>query len=354
MGRPSQQDRRAVAAFVDDAGRLSLDAPRFDSAGRVRSLLGVDAVFTYEVGIGVDGPQTIGPRAAGAVPRTATAVRTFEGKAPNGGYTVSRPESAQRDRVLAFRSLERMVEDPGCVRGWFSGRTRAERDAALGRFLQYAEAWSHIEVFGLEQLRLLLCERGALLVYINAFHMGRHPVSAAYRLRCARAALRRRLVLERQLAQGDGDRLVLEAALDQLGRAAFVLGPRGQLLHANATGRLAHRDAMPRVLAAMRGKASDFQITRLGHAATTWYLAVDQRAEPSAAGRARAAAERWGLSAPQTRVLVGIAEGLSNKTIAAELGLAENTVEYHVTRILARVGVPPRAALIARVWIETA
>ena len=354
MGRPAQQDRRAVAAFTDECGRLSLDTPRFDTAEWLRRLLEVDAVFTYGVGLGVDGLQTVQPRAAGAVPRTVSAVRTFEGKPPNGGYTVSRPEPAQRDRVLVFRSLERMIADPGSVRGWFSGQTRAERDAALDGFLRYAKAWSHIEVFGLEQLRLLLCDRGSLLAYINAFHLGRHPASAGYRLRCVRAALRRRLVLERQLAHGDGERLVLDAALDQLGRAAFVLGPRGRLLHANSAGRVVRRDAMPRVLAAIRGEASGFQVTRLGHGPTTWYLAVEQPTEPSAAGRARAAAERWRLSAPQSRVLVGIAEGLSNKAIAAELGLAENTVEYHVTRILARVGVPHRAALVARVWIETA
>ena len=342
----------AVAELEHDATRLSLGAPRFDVAEQVRRLLEVDAVVTYEVELHEDGPRTLDPRIVGEVPRAAADLHILDGKVPNGAYTVARPEPAQRDRVLLFPSFRGVIDDPGSVRRWFPGQTRAQRETALDRFLEYSELWRHTEVFDLAQLRVLLCERDHLLMYVNAFH-GSHSLAARYRLRRARTALRRRLQLERQLVSGSGERLVLEAALDQLGRAAFVLGPRGQLLYANAAGRAASRSALPRVRAAIRGEPSGFQLTRIGQAASTWYLAVEERAEPSAAGRARAAAVRWGLGAPQRRVLVGIVEGLSNKTIAAELGLAENTVEYHITRILARVGVPHRAALVARVWIET-
>jgi DNA-binding NarL/FixJ family response regulator len=43
-----------------------------------------------------------------------------------------------------------------------------------------------------------------------------------------------------------------------------------------------------------------------------------------------------------------IAEGLSNRTIAARLYLSPRTVESHVTRIFAKLGVSTRAAVVRR------
>ena len=55
-------------------------------------------------------------------------------------------------------------------------------------------------------------------------------------------------------------------------------------------------------------------------------------AERSEADAELAAASR--SSPQQFRVLLCLADGLLNKQIAAELGLAENTVKVHVTAIL--------------------
>jgi DNA-binding NarL/FixJ family response regulator len=47
-------------------------------------------------------------------------------------------------------------------------------------------------------------------------------------------------------------------------------------------------------------------------------------------------------------VLVGLAQGLANKEIAYELGIAETTVKSHVRRILVKIGVESRTQ--AALW----
>jgi len=54
-----------------------------------------------------------------------------------------------------------------------------------------------------------------------------------------------------------------------------------------------------------------------------------------------------GLTAAQVRVLEQLTRGLSNADIARELCLSPRTVDHHVSAILAKLGVPTRAAAIA-------
>ena len=42
-----------------------------------------------------------------------------------------------------------------------------------------------------------------------------------------------------------------------------------------------------------------------------------------------------------------IAEGLTNRQIGRRLGISEKTVELHVSAVLARLGLPSRAAVAA-------
>lgn len=66
-----------------------------------------------------------------------------------------------------------------------------------------------------------------------------------------------------------------------------------------------------------------------------WFPAVAaERSETDA----RLAATLAQLTPQQLRVLMGMADGLLNKQIAYELGLAENTVKVHVTAILRKLG----------------
>ena len=66
--------------------------------------------------------------------------------------------------------------------------------------------------------------------------------------------------------------------------------------------------------------------------------------------RLSAAATRWSLTPRQIDALRFVAQGHSNKEVAAELGCAENTVELHVTQLLRKSSSNSRAQLIARFW----
>jgi DNA-binding NarL/FixJ family response regulator len=65
---------------------------------------------------------------------------------------------------------------------------------------------------------------------------------------------------------------------------------------------------------------------------------------------ARLAARLAQLTPQQFRVLLSVADGLLNKQIAYEMGLAENTVKVHVTAILKKLGCNSRtqAALLVK------
>lgn len=61
-------------------------------------------------------------------------------------------------------------------------------------------------------------------------------------------------------------------------------------------------------------------------------------------------AAQWGLTSRQATVLQHVAHGAANKDIAAVLGLAEATVEMHMTALFRAAGVEGRAGLVAAFW----
>ena len=74
--------------------------------------------------------------------------------------------------------------------------------------------------------------------------------------------------------------------------------------------------------------------------------AFESRALPdAAASTARAVAA---ISPSQMRVVVALADGLPNKTIAYELGLSEATVKAHMGNLFKRFGVHNRTQLLAK------
>src|SRR5918992_2814669 len=69
--------------------------------------------------------------------------------------------------------------------------------------------------------------------------------------------------------------------------------------------------------------------------------AVYRTVQPDAPSRERPA-QKAGLTPSEQRVLEALARGLSNKEIAAELWLTQQTVKFHLTNIYRRLGVSNR------------
>jgi DNA-binding CsgD family transcriptional regulator len=76
-------------------------------------------------------------------------------------------------------------------------------------------------------------------------------------------------------------------------------------------------------------------------------LEVSLPLDPPQAISSAAAATEWGLSAREQEVLQLVATGARNRAIAEELSISENTVKFHVARLLRKVGATTRAELAA-------
>ena len=141
-------------------------------------------------------------------------------------------------------------------------------------------------------------------------------------------------------AEGDVDRAALllqqavaqhEAVGDPYGqaRALLALG----IVRRRARQKRAARDA---ILAALDG------FERLG--ALTW-IEKARRELGRIGGRSR----EEGLTAAERRVAVLVAEGRTNREVAAALFLGERTVASHLTHIYAKLGVRSRTELARKV-----
>ncbi len=70
----------------------------------------------------------------------------------------------------------------------------------------------------------------------------------------------------------------------------------------------------------------------------------------NAEARARILTKRWKLTRRKAAVLLLAAQGAANKEIGSTLGLAESTVEMHLTALFKVAEVQSRAALVAAFW----
>lgn len=152
---------------------------------------------------------------------------------------------------------------------------------------------------------------------------------------------------------------LLEATLDAVPLAAFLVGPGGEVRFANklgaallaTEGEATRRALSERIAGRESGVPISVHAVRYEREPEHW-LAVMAVQGADAATRAAAAKTRWRLTPRETEVLLLLVRGTPSKLIARQLGCAEATVELHVGRLLAKAEADNRTALVARFWTE--
>lgn len=150
---------------------------------------------------------------------------------------------------------------------------------------------------------------------------------------------------------------VVDALLDGLGTPAFIVGPHGEVAHANQAGRALMDRDRSRVCHALRGSLDGredlFRTVRLAaRGAASHHMAVLRGGAFDFGPRLVSVGARWGLTPKQTEVVALLARGKCNKSIASELACTEATVELHVTAILSKARCERRTELVARFWSD--
>ena len=231
---------------------------------------------------------------------------------------------------------------------------RLQGGAVVGSLASVLEA---VGARGSDQIRVLLCNGPRLLSWVGATRSEPFTRRELAILRHISEPLRQRVRLEGQLRPGWPRALALDAALAALGRAAFLVGPRGAIEAANEEAeRWLEHDAAS-VSAAIdrsqRAPSDDapFSVTPLRmRGCPAYLLAIQGEARPTVADRVAAAQRRWGLSPRQARVLELVASGEPTKRVAEQLGCAAVTVENHITELFRRSGSKSRTDLVARLF----
>lgn len=330
--------------IVDDLlGTYSLDADNLRSAIEVlREVLDTERIFLYSVGQRGDGDDVTVTREllVGSSPVRSWGAVLDDYMLGRGvdwaGYSAVRPESAQRDVVLLQSEIDVLTRGR-------SSKIRTELSPRLG-------------VLNDDSMRVLVCDGSNMLASIACLQTT--PIAERQRVLLGRVvpSLRRRLEFDRMVAQASLADSAIVVALDAIPGAAWLVGPNREIRYANAAGR-ARLDAdrtctYGALLAATTAPtaSSQFKVATVRTASSATHVVVESADPGAGANDILAAVKRLGLTPAQGRVFEQVVGGSSNATIAAELRVAERTVEAHVTAILMKAQVSSRAALIVQLF----
>jgi DNA-binding CsgD family transcriptional regulator len=302
----------------------------------LQRLLETERVYLFTLGQRPDGEDLVVARAlsvgAGDAWRTALDGAMRGRGIAWSGYNALRPPPPQRDQVLCSDEIAALTD----------GRSR-EAELALA---------AQLGTVGHAVTRALICDGPSLLAWVGFAQA--EPTTEHQRSRLQRLipAFRRRLLFDRMIGEAAAVHEALAASLEEVNGAAWVLGVDGRVAHANTAGRASLDDAGAAARAALQACATGspppgFKLTTLRGPSGPLGHVVVERPRPGR-GVGAAAARRFGLTPAQARVLEGVIRGVSNATIAADLGIAERTVEAHLTKVLDKAQVPSRAALIVQ------
>jgi len=259
----------------------------------------------------------------------------LRGKGVNwGAYNPIRPEPRQRNVVLTLPELLRLIG-------------KAETLATLDLFPRIGLAHR-------DQLRVLACEGPSLLAWVGGFQPGASTSRQKQILRRLVPALQRSLAIERAIHAHAATLAALEAAIENIGAPTFIVTPSGHVEQANLVGQdlLAHEAPSTREKlrwAASGRTATGVRSTRIrAKGVQDQFLVILEPSRRGARAMAAAAGAAWHLTRRQLEILSMVISGRTNAAIAAALGIAERTVEAHVSAMLEKAQVGSRSALVAR------
>ncbi len=288
-------------------------------------------------------------------------------KVTDGGPRIAfvfapKPMDTDRLRTAQDSVLARSADTAFCYQPFSPEPWQQNRAIELQTLLRsnpnrgFLEFYPEVGLAKTDQLRVLLCEEGTVLSWFGVFRPETEPFGERERVLLQRMTptLLRRVTLEQQMASALPIGPALEAAIEALGRAAWVVDRGGAVQFANRLGRLRLDSPAARAgLAlrdAIRGSSTAFEVCPL--AGGVGWLVMEPKRRSVDSSRAEKLAARWGLTARETEVVTELATGVSNRVISARLQCAERTVELHVSRTLWKAGVSSRAALVASFWAE--
>ncbi|MCA1829702.1 MAG: LuxR C-terminal-related transcriptional regulator [Myxococcales bacterium] len=320
---------RELAAWID---RAPLSArPLREVVAQLPALLGADQACAFLVRPDHELDFFHGARMPAGI---SAAYAKWLRQAPKNfaSYDPARPDPRQRNLALRTADIAAITgqRTPAVVRSFLPRFALSESD----------------------QLRALICDGPVLLAWVGGFRARPFARAGVRQLQAIVPSLQRRLALERSLVEAQRTAQQISDALEQVPAAAYVLGRGGAVLHANAAGRSVlereRKTVEEQLSAALRGGESSIQIARLAPHSDLQLAIAQAPSDP--APRVAAARLRWQLTNRQTQVLHLVAQGFSNRRVAASLGCSESTVELHVTALLEKAGGESRAQLVASVW----
>jgi DNA-binding CsgD family transcriptional regulator len=335
--------------MLDLERRLYTLGPESSSVGvspLIRDLLAVDAVA-----LGVPSPRANGIELQ-SIDASGSALKRYIPDVAEGlrdgrfafAFSMRAPEVAQRNRPVFVRAVEPILAE---ATGPKFGMSRAAFESQHERMHAMVELHHRHGIAGHAQLRTLICDGPLVLQYFNAFHGIAHSPRQRRLYAGVLRMLQRRAVLDHRLVCAGSYLAALEATLDALPSMAFVTDRHGRVVHANRLGkaRLDNDREVPKQLAdAIAGRDNRFTVRPIATGgAPIEYLVVARRGSLVEVARALAAEYRLGHRATEVLELVAAAE--PTKLIAVRLGVADNTVEYHLTTVFRRLGVSSRSEL---------
>jgi len=337
MARFSTHDLSRIRELEGELATVTDGGPPASSwmIGALRELLGAEKAFVCGYSARGDGIAVDSGFTDGVDPELLVFADRWLADKTIGWTTYNplRPEPAQRNVALSF-------SDVTAVTGL--------RDAPV-----LSEVYARFGLLTDDNLRVLVCDGPSLLAYVTFFQGGLIlPVQKRLLTRLV-PAVRRRLSVERLLQTGTGMHGILLAALEEISAPAFVLDDAGALLEANSVGaewlatEVVHKRRILREAVRREGQAAGpFRVTRVASTGVAPRFLVVSKAPPSTPQLCGAAARRWRFSPREAAVLALLAEGLTNRAIAAQLEVSERSVESWLTSMFEKAQVESRAELI--------